>query len=173
MLLDETKKLQRQEAKRVRTLIYEEGVQSANERITGKAGPTPQTKAKMRPHAIESLFKRGFLDDADVAALEDIANAYAKVKITMPMMNIQERVSSSGDMAGQEFTAACEMRYQKWRKELSRQKALNCHRPVLDLAVDGFSLSEIARTRGTTRRTATKRVKKGIALYHDAQNRRD
>ena len=164
---------QKQEARRVRKMIAVERDQQNLEAKTGRAGPTPETKAKVEPHAIDRLVSSGFLDSDDEHALSDIASAYMGLTASQGYASGSlDRVDHSNASAHQEANTAQQMRYSAWRDELARYGDKECHKFVIGLAVEGMSINKMARAFGRSRPTAAKRLRAGLDAYHQVVSKK-
>ena len=168
--VEQTKKLQRQEERRVRVMIHNQREADRVAELTGKPGPTPETRQKVGQHPIERLMAKGFLDEHDEQALLDIAEAYTAITAAVGYASgTLERVDNSGARMPQERAMIAKKRYSLWWDELQRLGLQRCFYPVIDLAVDGLSFNAMSEARGIDWHTARKRVRAGLDAYHDAQ----
>lgn len=168
--VEQTKKLQRQEERRVRKMIATGHDVRNREEKTGRPGPTPETRGKVRAHPVERLMASGFLDEHDEQALLDIAEAYTAITASVGYASgTLERVDHSGARVPQERALVAKKRYSLWWDELQRLGLQRCFYPVIELAVDGLSFNAMSKARGIDWHTARKRVRAGLDAYHDAQ----
>lgn len=167
------KLLARTERKRVYDLVVAGRDLTDFEKKYGERGPTPETKAKLQPHAIERLQARGVIDDAGERHLDEIARAYALITAPVRLkLSSVERVDGSRTSCVTEGDIELVRRYERWWDELVRTSQQKCFYPVHDVAVDGLSFAEIARAKRTDPRTVSVHFKAGLKTYHDANVRK-
>lgn len=163
------KLLARTERKRVYDLVVAGRDLTDFEKKYGERGPTPETKAKLQPHAIERLQARGVIDDAGERHLDEIARAYALITAPVRLkLSSVERVDGSRTSCVTEGDIELVRRYERWWDELVRTSQQKCFYPVHDVAVDGLGFSEIGAKTGRHQVTISKWFKAGLAAYHDA-----
>ena len=167
---DILRRARRQEEKRVRVLLKQEHDNAHRERQMGFPGPTPETRRKFVPHAIETLQDRGVIDASQAAMLDQIARAYSLLTAgTGIRLSTWERVDggriASNDMPGD---VRLIRHYAAWWDHLKNASLQRAMPIVIDVAVDGLSFNQIARRRRCDKRTAKNFLMKGLQCWAEA-----
>ena len=171
---DILRRARRDEEKRVRALIRQERDTAHRERQRGYPGPTPETRRKFVPHAIETLLDRGVIDESQAAMLDQIARAYSVLTAgTGVRLSTWERVDG-GRMAADGMPGDVRLmrHYAAWWDHLKNASLQRAMPIVIDVAVDGLSFNEIARRRRCDKRTAKRFLMQGLDCWVDAGRRR-
>jgi glycine/D-amino acid oxidase-like deaminating enzyme len=151
----------------VRARIHAERVAAADEAITGKAGVTPETRAKLRPDPLFVLLREGVIDDGGARDLHQIARGYQLTTMDVSLrLASYERVDGSlRDTALKPDDLDAIKLFAAWWPALKDAGLQQAWTAVIDLCVDGMSLRAIDEVRAWRHGTARERVLEGLACY--------
>lgn len=129
----------------VRARCKVERQQAYEERITRRAGGTPETLAKQRVtmHEAELLLNRDVIDGGQFQSLLAIEAAFRLItEPVAPKLSSLMR-SDPGERGEGDWERKIVVRYREWAADLLDAHKLPCQRVCLFVAVDSLSLSEI------------------------------
>lgn len=130
-------------------------------------GPTPETRAKLRPDTVEALYRKGTIGEEERTAAGEIRDVYEALGrgLTPQAMDLRD-AGPRARAPGTRFAAGLERmpdrlyrlwrrKYQAWVEECGAVRVVesnlidyNLARLALDVIVEGKSLREIERTYG-------------------------
>ncbi|MFN3232919.1 MAG: hypothetical protein ACE363_12295 [Alphaproteobacteria bacterium] len=172
--LEAARRAKRGEEKRVRRLLRTERDEANRIEKLGRPGPTPQTAKRLKPHAVETLLDRGVIDESQAGMLDQIARAYGLIT-----MGTDARISSWERVDGGRLptdSLPSEVRllrhYAAWWDRLSEYGLQRSMSVIIDVAVDGVSLNDLARARRMDKRTAKRLLIQGLDCWADAGRQR-
>ncbi len=172
--LEAARRAGRTEEKRVRRLLRLDRDEANRIAKTGRPGPTSQTAKKLKPHAIETLLDRGVIDESQAGMLDQIARAYVLITMgTNVRLSSWERVDG-GRLPTEAMPGEVRLlhHYAAWWQELCDNSLQRVMPIVLDVAVEGISLNDLARTRRMDKRTAKRLLLQGLDCWSDVARRR-
>ena len=130
-------------------------------------GPTPETRAKLRPDTVEALYRKGTIGEEERTAAEEIRDVHEALGrgLTPRAMDLRD-AGPRARAPGTRFAAGLERmpdrlyrlwrrKYQVWVEECGGLRVVESNlidyslaRLALDVIVEGKSLREIERTYG-------------------------
>lgn len=126
-------------------------------------GPTQETNGKIRPHPIENLLSRQVIDAGQARDLSRIQDAFQIITQggRVRLSNLL-RVDSNGSPEDERaYDADILKDYHDWRAEADEYS----FRVVIDVAVSGLPLSDIAKRRGVRTEKIKDALLRGLSAY--------
>lgn len=162
----------REHEQAIRAHMKDERRAKHEESVMRRAGPTPETKAKLRadPHCVDVLRDRGVIDGGQAKDMEDIEAGYRLVtQETAPRLSSPVR-SDRGEIPERDWEIRCVTRYREWALDLIGPRLIS-QKVCLMAAVDGMSLSDIDVRIRKREGTAKKLLLDGLRVYQAVKKR--
>ncbi len=155
----------------VRLRIKGERQAAYEEKVTGRAGGTPETLCKERVtmHPIDRLLADNKIDQEDAYDLWAIEWGYRLITEPVSAKLSSPYRSDPGESPEPLNAIRCQSRYKEWARSLTAKGKHWTIRVCTDLAVDGMGLREIEVARRIRHGRALEMLRDGLDYYRAAK----